>query len=201
MDDLLKNANSGETILYIIIGICIGIVLISSVIISVILIFVIKDKSHVTAIFAEIRKEEVEKVIFYAKSIPIASTRFKTRHLTRSQGDEEKYWKIVAKSQKQSADFFKKDAKLIEAAVRKVKKEDRSASTAAPISNYQEEKNEDNTVSPKEEKKTENPGCVEKQENEFLNDEIKKIEALEEEKHKIRKSLLSQIEYFYIISF
>ncbi len=100
MSDFLSIANSGENSLYVIISVCMAAVVISSGLISVILIFVIKDKSTVMAIFAEIKQEEIRRLIKQAKSLHITSVRFQGRHVHNCAGNEEKYWRDVIREHK-----------------------------------------------------------------------------------------------------
>lgn len=99
MRDFLDTADRGENSLYAIIGICMGVVILSSALISVILIVVIKDKSYVMAIFAEIKEEEIRRVIRQATSFPITNVRFRLQHVYDCKGNEDKYWRSVVRDQ------------------------------------------------------------------------------------------------------
>jgi len=101
MSDLKKAANEGELFLYLIICVCIGIAIISAVFLTISLIIVVKDKSYVMAIFASIGKEEIEKIIYCAKSVLIRSVRFKPIILKLAGENEEKYWHNLVNDSKE----------------------------------------------------------------------------------------------------
>ncbi len=90
--DLLRIAVMGRDSLYILIGVCIAVVVSSSLIILVLLIWVIKGKSKVMAIFAEILPEEVDSIITQAQHMNIADAHFDQKYVTMCENNEEKFW-------------------------------------------------------------------------------------------------------------
>eukprot|EP01022_Parablepharisma_sp_SALTPOND_P023593 TRINITY_DN5026_c1_g1_i1.p1 TRINITY_DN5026_c1_g1~~TRINITY_DN5026_c1_g1_i1.p1 ORF type:complete len:1576 (+),score=83.95 TRINITY_DN5026_c1_g1_i1:679-4728(+) len=97
MKDLFSFGDTGKKKLYIITSICISIVVLSSTSVIVLLILVVKDKSSVMAIFADILREEIEQVIHMATCIAISETRFDVQDVRNANGNEEKYWQAATK--------------------------------------------------------------------------------------------------------
>ncbi len=97
IDDLLNFALSGRDSLYILISLCIAAVVLSSVLILVFLIWVIKGKSRVMSIFAEITPEEVQIILTQAKSIKIVDAQFDPKYVTLCEGNEEKFWRFFCR--------------------------------------------------------------------------------------------------------
>ncbi len=93
ISDLMLIANKGRNALYILISVCIAVVLFSSVLILVLLIWVIKDKSNVMAIFAEVQPEEIDSILGQARSLNISTARFDQKQLNDVGNDEEAFWK------------------------------------------------------------------------------------------------------------
>ena len=97
--ELIKLATEDETIQYVLLGICIGLVLLGTAMITPIFITVIRDKSHVFKIFAFIEKNEIEKIVVDCKKMDLKNLRFKKRWLEGSQGDAERFWrKMIAEN-------------------------------------------------------------------------------------------------------
>ncbi len=95
MDDFLTVAASGQNYIDVLNAMCMGIVLLCSLIISGIMIIVIKGKSGVMAIFAEITEDEIRIVLEHAQSLAISAVRFKSQYVADALGDDEKYWQLV----------------------------------------------------------------------------------------------------------
>ncbi len=85
-------AQKGENTQYVIIGICIGVVVFSVLIIIPIFLWVIKDKSRVVAIFADISPEEAKKIIVDSRKLDIKSFRFKRKWIIEAGENNEGFW-------------------------------------------------------------------------------------------------------------
>ncbi len=100
MSTFLSNASSGANTLYTIISLCMGIVVLSSAVLAIILIVVIKDKSYVMAIFAEVTEEETKRIIKHIKTLGLSTVRFQSKILDANRENEEQYWRSVVKEHK-----------------------------------------------------------------------------------------------------
>ncbi len=85
-------AQQSENTQYVIIGICIGVVVLSVLIIIPIFLWVIKDKSRVVAIFADISPEEAKKIIVSSRQLDIKNFRFKAKWIIEAGEDNEGFW-------------------------------------------------------------------------------------------------------------
>ncbi len=97
INDLLRIATQGRDSLYVLIGSCIAVVVLSSVLILVLLIWVIKGKSRVMSIFAEVQASEIEIILAQARSLNITTARFDVKYVTMCEGNEEKFWRYFIK--------------------------------------------------------------------------------------------------------
>lgn len=101
----LENSSSqGETIIFIVQGICIGIVLLSAAILMPVFIWVIKDKSYVIRIFADIEDSEIQQMINLVETCDLKRVRYKNKWLTQCKGDEQKYWEKILREQRKNRD-------------------------------------------------------------------------------------------------
>jgi len=98
MNDLVLRAKAGELYLYIIISCCMGILTLSTIIITIVLIKVIKGKSYVMTIFADITDEQIQKIIDRAINIEISNIRYDPKWIADSRGDEKLFWKLVVRT-------------------------------------------------------------------------------------------------------
>ena len=91
--DLKFVARRGEVTQYIIVAVCIGLVLLTSA--SVVPFFntVIKDKSYVLALFADISVQEIQTIIGEIKALDIKTLRFKRKWILKFQGLQDAFWK------------------------------------------------------------------------------------------------------------
>ncbi len=177
MKDLLSHASSGRDDLYIIISVCIGIVVLSSAFIVGLLIHVIRDKSYVTAIFADIRRDEVEKIIHHAQSLPITNVQFRARHVLESEGDEEKFWKATVRRYRTTAP--RKSHKKVAVILQKEKEELENESEKPDMTHDKTHQVEDSTEAKQKASTT----------------ALIAVGPSESERAAARKSMLSQIEY------
>ncbi len=93
--ELLRIALSGRDELYILMSVCIAVVILSSFFILVLLIWVIKDKSNVMAIFAEITMKEIDGILVKIRGLNIVETHFDQRFVRLCEGSEDRFWKYL----------------------------------------------------------------------------------------------------------
>ncbi len=96
-EELEYNATASEQMLVIMIAACICIVFVSLVIITPVFVWVIKDKSYVLAIFADVHDEEIKAVVGLADLFDIKSIRFKKSWIKHCKDDEDIFWTKVIK--------------------------------------------------------------------------------------------------------
>jgi len=96
--------DKGEFTLYIITGSCIVIVLVSIALTFPVFIWVIKDKSYVLSIFADIKDEEIKSIIESAMNFDIRTVQYRKKWVLSNANDEEKFWKICLKGNKDHED-------------------------------------------------------------------------------------------------
>ncbi len=182
MRGLFDVATEGRNELYAIIVSCIGVVLISSIALVILLIMVIKDKSHVMAIFAEIKREEIHKVISHARSLPITNARFKLQHVEECKGEENKYWKILLRA-------YRTDA----SSENKKPKEQKASSPDAAAKKPGEKSESDDAAAGSPKAANPNP------EVENAAGILLLQQQSEEDKKQVKKALLSQIEFAFFV--
>eukprot|EP00831_Metopus_contortus_P027247 TRINITY_DN22963_c0_g2_i1.p1 TRINITY_DN22963_c0_g2~~TRINITY_DN22963_c0_g2_i1.p1 ORF type:complete len:335 (-),score=63.39 TRINITY_DN22963_c0_g2_i1:104-1108(-) len=102
--DLKEIARNGKISMYTIIAICIGIVMASSVFLFVMLIVVIKGKSKVLSVFADIEEEDINRIIGDTNSVSISTKNFNSNLLNKCGNNEEKFWKLLILKKKKQRD-------------------------------------------------------------------------------------------------
>ncbi len=184
MAQLLTNASSKRDSLYIIDAVCILVVVLSSVFILALLVWVIKDKSRVLAIFAEISTEEIRDIIAKAESLPISESRFDQRLLRRCNGNEEKFWHYMDSSKRGTKLGSEGPQEKKSLKIKSCGKgpEEPSVTTKKPVLG--------------EEEKEESKGSEEPEDEEQKAEKAKKEEKKREEDRKkaVKRGILSQIE-------
>lgn len=90
-------STQGENTVYIITSVCIGIVFISVISLLPTFIWVIKDKSYVIRIFADIEEEEVKQLIKFAETCNIKLIKYKRKWIKECNGDEAVFWNKIMK--------------------------------------------------------------------------------------------------------
>ncbi len=93
--ELQSLATDDEIVQFIIVGICVGLVALSSMVIVPIFIWVIKDKSYVFAIFSYIESDEIRQIIAECKKLDLKNLRYKKTWLANSQGNQELFCKKI----------------------------------------------------------------------------------------------------------
>ncbi len=93
--ELDKLATEDETTQYILAGVCLGLVIVSAIMVIPIFMKVIRNKSYVFAIFAHVTPDEVQQVIKECRQLDIKRIRFKKDWLTKFADREELFWKKV----------------------------------------------------------------------------------------------------------
>ena len=107
--ELESLATDDEIIQFVLIGICVGLVIISSVVIVPIFIRVIKSKSFVFRIFSYIEEKEIKKIIHNCQKLDLKNLRYKKKWLEKSAGDQEVFWKkLVAENSCKNDKRFKR---------------------------------------------------------------------------------------------
>ena len=67
-------------------------------------IWVIKDKSYVIRIFADIEDSEIQQMINLVETCDLKRVRYKNKWLTQCKGDEQKYWEKILREQRKNRD-------------------------------------------------------------------------------------------------
>ncbi|MDR3548364.1 MAG: PAS domain-containing protein [Candidatus Pacebacteria bacterium] len=99
--ELTTMSRQGETTQYTITGICLGLITLSAGVILPIFVWVIRDKSYVIAIFAEITHDEANQIIEDTRKLDIKNLRYKKRWIVASGDNHEIFWKkLVAEHRK-----------------------------------------------------------------------------------------------------
>ncbi|MDR3548426.1 MAG: hypothetical protein P4M11_09225 [Candidatus Pacebacteria bacterium] len=86
-------SREGETTQYTITGICLALITASAGVILPIFVWVIKDKSFVIAIFADITHEEATKIIEGTRKIDMKNLHYKRRWIVAAGDGHETFWK------------------------------------------------------------------------------------------------------------
>ncbi len=94
-NDINNLSAQGAQTLYILVACCIAVVFVSISLIIPVFIWVIKDKSHVIAIFADVTDEEIREIIKVTGNFDIRSIKYRRQWLSYDQGDEDKFWDRV----------------------------------------------------------------------------------------------------------
>ncbi len=124
--DVESLASSGENTQFVIIGTCVGLIILSAVVVMPIFVWVLKDKSSVLAIFSDIQPEEAAKIIDDSRQLDIKNLRFKRKWMTTTGENSEAFWKKLVREHRRG---FGRDAD----APRKLRKDqDKSAKEADP---------------------------------------------------------------------
>ncbi len=98
--ELKSMARQGENLQYIIVISCIGLVILSTVSIIPIFHWVIKQKSGVLGIFADIEESEARYVIEECQCLDIKNLKYKRKWIGLSEGNQNRLWnKIIAEQQ------------------------------------------------------------------------------------------------------
>ena len=147
-------ATDDESIQYILVGVCIGLVIISTMVIIPIFIFVIRDKSYVFRIFSYIEEKEIKKIINNCKKLDLKNMRYKRRWLAHSAGNPEIFWKkIIAENTCKTGKYVVKPASNDDftSFLLKPKSEEKKAGSSDIIESGPKESKEYNLVEGKEE--------------------------------------------------
>ncbi len=91
--ELTVLAREGELTQYTITGICVALIVASVGIIVPIFLWVIKDKSYVIAIFADITKEEATKIVEDSRKLDIKNLHYKRRWIASAGESHNVFWK------------------------------------------------------------------------------------------------------------
>ncbi len=91
-DELEVLAIKDVTTQYVLISICVGLVVITTVSITPIFIWVIKDKCYVFTIFAYIQLDEIRDVIKECKKPDFKGLKFKAKWIVKCEGQEQLFW-------------------------------------------------------------------------------------------------------------
>ncbi len=92
-NELTSLSRQGETTQYVITGLCMVLILASAAAILPIFVWVIRDKSRVLEIFADITPEESDKIIEGSRSLDIKNLRYKRRWIQSAEERHEAFWK------------------------------------------------------------------------------------------------------------
>lgn len=92
---------TGEMTLYALIGSCISVIIVSIGLTFPVFIWVIKDKSYVIAIFADITDEEIKAIVSSAVNFDIRTVKYKKKWILSTVGEEEKFWKLCLKGNRE----------------------------------------------------------------------------------------------------
>ncbi|MDR3548023.1 MAG: PAS domain S-box protein [Candidatus Pacebacteria bacterium] len=185
--DLLSIAVKGRDSLYVLISVCISAVVLSSLLLLVLLIWVIKGKSRVVAIFAEVLPEEISTILTQARSLNISEVRFDSKYVAMCENNEDKFWRYFYKHT-----HLRKTVAARRAAASK-------AGLAAGIP-QPEEKSQDSEeeVKGKEAKKEGDDDEKEESKGEEAEKDVEseklRLELAQREKYDIKKGLLGQID-------
>ncbi|MDR3548776.1 MAG: hypothetical protein P4M11_11020 [Candidatus Pacebacteria bacterium] len=91
--ELTELSRHGETTQYIIIGICLALIVVSAGAILPVFLWVIKDKSQVLTIFADITPEEADKIIEGSRTLDIKNIHYKRKWIQSAEEKHEAFWK------------------------------------------------------------------------------------------------------------
>jgi len=89
---------SGQLILYILTAACVSVVIVSIGLTFPVFIWVIKDKSYVLAIFANMTDDEIKVLIDAAANFDIRMIKYKKKWILGCVGEEDKFWKTCMKA-------------------------------------------------------------------------------------------------------
>jgi hypothetical protein len=81
IEEIINASRSERNVKYIIVSVCIVAVYAYSGFIVYLIVLVIRDKSRVLSVFAEVTKEEIDQVLEKAKLVSISSKRFSIEEL------------------------------------------------------------------------------------------------------------------------
>lgn len=95
VENIISDSRGGRNTQYISSSICVGVILISTGFIAFLIIVVVRDKNLVLAIFAEISKEDIARVLDRAKALSIRKTRFSFDQYRNIKGPSEVYWGAI----------------------------------------------------------------------------------------------------------
>ncbi len=99
--ELTRLAGKGKTLQYTLMGMCTGLVVLISVATIPVFMRVVKSKSSVLAIFADIKPEEAEKIIDESRKLDIKNLKYKAKWIAKCQGRKNLFWrKLLAEQQK-----------------------------------------------------------------------------------------------------
>ena len=116
-EDIISLATSGEASQYVMISICSGLVILSTMIILPILMWIIKDKSYVLGIFADVKNDEAKKVIEEALHLDLTKLVYRKKWLEKWKTRQEMFWKKLVDEQrgrKKISEAIKKEEKIQE---------------------------------------------------------------------------------------
>jgi len=99
MENELHNlAVNGENTQYIIIGICIGLVIVFLIAMIPVFTWVIRNKSYVLSIFSDIEIEEIQEVIDGCKILDIKKIKYRKKWITKFEAKPSQFWnKLITK--------------------------------------------------------------------------------------------------------
>ena len=116
-ENTISLATSGQASQYIMISICSGLVVLSTMIILPILMWTIKDKSYVLGIFADVKNDEAKKVIEEALHLELTKLVYRKKWLEKWKTRQEMFWKKLVDEQRGRKiiyEAFKKEEKILE---------------------------------------------------------------------------------------
>lgn len=108
-DDLIKMASDGENTQYIVTSICTALVVVSTVIILPFFTCVLRDKSNIISIFADIEHDEILEVIESSKNFNIKNINFKKSWIESCDGKQEELWEFIMKKHNKEKDEKKEN--------------------------------------------------------------------------------------------
>jgi len=103
---------NGQLTLYILTACCIFVVILSIGLTFPVFIWVIKDKSYVLAIFANITADEIKVLIDAAANFDIRLIKYKKKWILGCVGDEDKFWKTCMKGNRDLIQGKENDEKI-----------------------------------------------------------------------------------------
>eukprot|EP01022_Parablepharisma_sp_SALTPOND_P006423 TRINITY_DN1261_c0_g1_i2.p2 TRINITY_DN1261_c0_g1~~TRINITY_DN1261_c0_g1_i2.p2 ORF type:complete len:514 (-),score=67.95 TRINITY_DN1261_c0_g1_i2:931-2472(-) len=192
-EELKSMARKGENTQYAIILSCIGLVILSTIVIIPVFNWVIKEKSNVLSIFADIEPAEARKVVEECQKLDIKNLKYKRKWIGLASGHQNLLWnKIIAEQQR---GFGKNEYKKEKVLVKDKEDDDFSAHAKKVVATAGK------GAVTVEEVKQEKKKSIEKVEQQNVENEIS-MSNLEEitRKRKKRKELLSEPEYFQIVN-
>ncbi len=123
-NELRTLATEGEIAQYIITGICTGLVLCSLAAIMPVFNWVIKDKSYVLAIFSDIERTEIQKVIEECHKMDLRTVKYKSEWVERYENNQNAFWnKLMSEHKKGFGKKWKKIKNNVDVAIKKLKAE------------------------------------------------------------------------------